>query len=41
MNEQFIEWVKKQLSSKVVVSKEEHGDQSDVFRIETPEKTIF
>ena len=35
MNNEFIEWAKEKLNCETAVSKEEHGDQSDVFIIET------
>lgn len=41
MNEQFIEWAKKQLNGEVVITKERHGDQSDVFKFETPSENYF
>ncbi len=42
MNNQFIEWAKEQLnSSDYVITKERHGDQSDVFRIGTPNGNYF
>ena len=35
MNEQFIKWAKKQVGKTTAITKEKHGDQSDVFRVET------
>jgi len=41
MNDQFIEWAKKQLNNDCVVMKERHGNQSDVFRVETLKGNYF
>lgn len=42
MSEQFIEWAKKQLNSNdCVITKERHGDQSDVFKFEAPGENYF
>jgi len=41
MNEQFIEWAKNKLNDNCVVTKERHGDQSDVFMIETSNGNYF
>jgi len=41
MPEQFINWAKKQLGDTIIVSKELHGDQSNVFRIQTSEINYF
>lgn len=41
MKEQFIAWAKKQLGNDAVITKEKHGDQSDVFRIETSSGNYF
>lgn len=41
MNEQFLEWAKKQLNNDCKITKEKHGDQSDVFRVETSKGNYF
>lgn len=41
MNEQFIDWAKEQLNNEAVITKERHGDQSDVFRVETSKGNYF
>ena len=37
----IIDWAKSQLQKDVIVSKELHGDRSDVFRLSTPDDNYF
>jgi aminoglycoside phosphotransferase len=39
--EKIIDWAKKQLQEDVTISKETHGDRSDVFILSTPYKKYF
>jgi len=41
MNEQFIEWVRKKLGDEIIITKERHGDQSDVFRVKNSKESYF
>jgi kanamycin kinase/aminoglycoside 3'-phosphotransferase-2 len=41
MSKLFFEWAEKQLGEHVVIAKEPHGDQSDVYRLATPKGNYF
>jgi aminoglycoside phosphotransferase len=41
MPEQFIDWAKKQLGDIDKITKEAHGDQSEVFRLQTAKGNFF
>lgn len=41
MEKDFVNWVEKRLGTPISVTKEIHGDQSDVFRIEFSDKKYF
>jgi kanamycin kinase/aminoglycoside 3'-phosphotransferase-2 len=41
MSEQFINWAKKQLGDIDTITKEAHGDQSEVFRLQTTKGNFF
>src|SRR3989344_1827276 len=41
VNNEFIDWAKKELDDVVGVEKELHGDQSDVYRLHNPRGTFF
>ena len=41
MSEQFINWAKQQLGDTIIVSKELHGDQSEVFKLQTANENFF
>ena len=40
-SEQFIDWVKKQLGSDAIVTREIHGNQSNVFKVEASKGNYF
>ncbi|MFA4817380.1 MAG: phosphotransferase [Parcubacteria group bacterium] len=41
MIKQFIDWAEKQVCANTTITKQRHGDQSDVFKIETAEGNYF
>jgi kanamycin kinase len=41
IEQKFIDWAKKQLKETVVIEKEEHGDQSTVFKLSASQENYF